>query len=237
MKTIGLIGGVSWVSTLEYYRRFNTQVNRTMGGAASARILLESFNFEDILPYQLSGDEKTEEKILIDCATTLERAGADVILICSCTTSMLVDSIRRRIRVPLVNIVESIANHARERGFTRVGLLGTRRTMYGQFFRAVLAGKGLQVVVPDRPQGEEINRIIYQELIHNVFRERSSRQLDRCIDGLEAQGVEAVILGCTELPLLLDRSTNGVALIDSIQVHVDDVLHHVFPEVKAACCG
>ncbi len=237
MKTIGLIGGVSWVSTLEYYRRINTQVNRAKGGAASARILLDSFNFEDILPHQLSGDEKAEKKILVECAATLQRAGADVICICSCTTSMLVESIRRCIDVPLVNIVESIAEHVRVRGFARVGLLGTQRTMYGEFFRTVLHERGLQVVVPERRDGEEINRIIYQELINNVFRRSSSRTLCECIHKLRARGVDAVILGCTELPLLADGKRNGVPLVDSIQVHVDDVLQYVFYEEKAACCG
>jgi aspartate racemase len=237
MKTIGLIGGVSWVSTLEYYRRINTQVNRTMGGVASAKIILDSFNFEDILPYQLSGDEKKEGEILVDCATTLQGAGADVILVCSCTTSMLVDSIRRCIHIPVLNIVESISHHVRERGFARVGLLGTRRTMYGGFFQAVLEKNGLEVVVPRKRDGEVINRIIYQELVNNVFSETSSRRLDECIDHLAARDVEAVILGCTELPLLCKRSSNGVALVDSIQVHVDEVLHHVFPEEKVACCG
>jgi aspartate racemase len=234
MKTIGLIGGLSWVSTQEYCNRLNLQVNSILGGTSSAKIIMESFNFSDILPYQLSEQYDTERRLLIDSAKTLERAGADVIMICSCTTSMLIDSIQRQINVPLMNIVECISSHIKSMGMSRVGLLGTRRVMYKEFFRDHLKRNNIESIIPSRKDGQEIDRIIYKELICNIFKQESSRFLHECIDKFEQQKVDAVILGCTELPLLAGHRRGGLPLIDSIQVHVDDVLRYVLP-AKVAC--
>lgn len=236
MKTIGLIGGLSWVSTLEYYKRLNLHVSGLLGGNSSARIILESFNFSEILPYQLSRQFDVECRLLVDCAKRLEQAGADVIMICSCTTSMLIDSVQRHIDIPLLNIVECICNHIRDLGFSRVGLLGTKRVMYQGFFREQLKRNNIESEVPPIPDGEEIDRIIYNELIKNVFRKESARKLSECINQLGRHKVDAVILGCTELPLLAKTQADGPPLIDSIQVHVDHALRCVLP-MRQACYG
>jgi aspartate racemase len=236
MKTIGLIGGVSWVSTSEYYRRLNLAVNGVLGGVSSAKILLESVNFQEILPSQLADRHEQETQILSTSARNLERAGADVIGICSCTTSMLAAAVERRVRIPLLNIVESISRHVARRGYSRVGLLGTQRVMYKDYFKAALAKQGVFTVVPEPRDGEEINRIIYEELVNNIFLPRSQAYLDDCIRRLTDQNAEAVILGCTELPLLATQKTDGPEVIDSIQVHVDDIHQYLFHD-QEACCG
>ena len=227
MKTIGLIGGVSWVSTQEYYKRINLQINEKLGGNSSARILLSSLNFDDILPSQLAKDSQKEAEILIDRATALERAGADVLLICSNTTNMMAHAIQQQLKIPLLNIVEAIAEFLIERNLFKVGLLGTKRVMYGDFFKRILNQHKIAVTVPAQADGNEIDRIIYEELVRNEFKQKSAQTLSRCINSLSAQQVDAVILGCTELPLAVKQKRVDVQLIDCIQVHVDKVLQYV----------
>lgn len=236
MKTIGLIGGVSWVSTSEYYKRLNMAVNGVLGGVSSAKILLESVNFQDILPCQLADRHERETQILSTSARNLERAGADVIGICSCTTSMLVTAVEQRVRIPLLNIVDSISRYVAHRGYATVGLLGTQRVMYKDYFKAALAKQGVYTIVPNPQEGEEINRIIYEELVNNIFLPRSQAYLYECIQKLTNQKADAVILGCTELPLLATRKTDGPEVIDSIQVHVDEIHQYLFND-QEACCG
>ena len=224
MKTIGLIGGVSWVSTQEYYRRLNVMAHERHGGMTSAKVLLSSVNFEDILPFQESGDEEGERELLLRHALTLEKAGADVVLICSNTTNKTADDLGQRLKVPVVNIVEAIAARIVALGYRRVGLLGTKHVMYGDFFTAILRKHGIEVVVPPQDEGGRINEIIYQELVQNRFVEESSRFIRSAIANLAGHEVEAVILGCTELPLAVrGEAEGGLPLIDSIQVHLDAV--------------
>ena len=227
MKTIGLIGGVSWVSTQEYYKRINLQMNKILGGTSSAKILLSSLNFDDILPSQLAKDSEREAEILLDKAKTLQRAGADVLLICSNTTNMMAGAIQKHLTIPLLNIVEAIAEFLVEKRMSKVGLLGTKRVMYGDFFTGILQQHDIEVAVPPKEDGYEVDRIIYEELVKNSFRHESAQTLGRCINNFAAQQVDGVILGCTELPLAIEQKMVDVRLIDCIQVHVDKVLNYV----------
>ncbi|MBF0299502.1 MAG: amino acid racemase [Oligoflexia bacterium] len=229
MKTIGLIGGVSWVSTQEYYRRINLSVNRLFKGNTSAKIILSSLNFNDILPCQLAHDNEKESRILVDHAITLEKAGAEVILICSNTTNMMAGVVQKHINIPLLNIVEVIADYLLKKKISKVGLMGTKRVMYGSFFKNILNihNTNTEVVVPPEISGYEVDRIIYQELINDVFKKESVQKLKNCINNFADQNVDAVILGCTELPLAVNQDMVNVLLIDCIQVHIEKALEYV----------
>jgi aspartate racemase len=221
MKTIGLIGGVSWVSTAEYYKRINLLMNEKFGGLTSAKILLSSLNFEDILIFQKNGDTKHELNILLDSALNLETAGADVILICSNTTNKTAEIIKEQLSIPLINIVEAIATKITKLNLTKVGLLGTKYVMYGSFFIDIMKNYGIDINVPQAEDGDRINNIIYQELVRNIFTKESSEFIHKIIDKLEKQNVDAVILGCTELPLAVRQNPKDILLIDSIDAHIE----------------
>ena len=229
MKTIGLIGGVSWVSTQEYYKRINQRINEMLGGYASAKIVMSSVNFEDILPSQLSGDTETETKIILAHALALQGAGADVILICSNTTNMMANEIQKHLNIPIINIVNAVAEYLTKKGISRVGLLGTKRVMYGSFYKKILVDHNwdLKVIVPAKEKGFEVDRIIYNELVRNIFKLESLWKIKRCIKEFVECGVEAVILGCTELPLLVMPQMVNTLLIDSIQVHIDKLFQYI----------
>ncbi|MBF0360636.1 MAG: amino acid racemase [Oligoflexia bacterium] len=227
MKTIGLIGGVSWVSTQEYYKRINLVVNKYFEGNSSAKILLSSLNFDDILPFQLLHDNENESKILIEHAITLEKAGANVLLICSNTTNMMADVVQKHLGIPLLNIVEAIADHLLEKKIFKVGLLGTKRVMYGDFFRGTLEKRSIEVVVPEISSGYEVDRIIYQELVKDIFKVESVKKLRECVLNFADQNVDAVILGCTELPLAIKQNMVNILLIDCIEVHIEKALQYI----------
>jgi aspartate racemase len=228
MKTVGLIGGVSWVSTAEYYSRLNIRVNQLYEGVSSARVVMQSFNFDDILPCQMSGDSQLECDLLIDAATKVEDAGAELLLICSSTTNMLVDAIQGRVGIPVISMADALSDFCISNNLFRVGLLGTRRVMYGGFMREALEKNGIESVVPPRELGDEVNRIIYEELILNNFNNKSKQKILACIQALKLRTVEAVILGCTELPLLVtNQDDNSVAIIDCIDAHIDQALKHM----------
>ena len=221
MKTIGLIGGVSWFSTSEYYIRMNKLMYQRLGHQYSAKILLYSFNFEEILKYQLNNDSQAEANLLIEAAKKLEDAGADFILICSNTTNKTAQQIARAISIPIVDIIELTAQHICRTGLRDLGLLGTKSVMKQDFYRHVLASYGLRVTIPSDDECEIIHTIIYEELCHGIVKEDSKKAFLSIIDNLRSKGLEGIILGCTEIPILINQEDTPVRVFDSTQIHVE----------------
>ena len=223
MKTVGLIGGVSWVSTAEYYKRINIHVSKKLGGLNSAKVLLSSLNFEDIILYQQNGDFESEKNILLSNAKKLESAGADVILICSNTTNKTANEIKENLNIPLINIVESIAKKITKLRLQKVALLGTKYVMYETFFSNILKNYGINSITPEAKDGLKIHNIIYEELVKNIFLDESSDFILKVINRMANQEVDAVILGCTELPLAVSQQPKDILIIDSIDAHIEDL--------------
>ena len=218
MKTIGILGGMSWESTQHYYRLINEEVRERLGGLNSARILLASVNFQDVEPHMRSGNWDEVAAMLCDHALRLERAGADFLVLATNTMHKLAPRIEQRISIPLLHIADATARTIMDMGLTTVGLLGTRHTMEEDFYTARLVRHGLTPLVPESaPERAEVDRIIFQELCRGCVLDESRHAYDDIIAKLAARGAEAVILGCTEIGLLV--SAGPVPLIDTTAVH------------------
>lgn len=219
MKLLGLIGGMSWESSAEYYRLINQGVRDRLGPSASARCLLWSFDFREIEQLQMAGKWQQAGDLLIDAARRLEGAGCTALLICTNTMHKLADEVQAAVGIPLLHIADPAAAQARELGCRKVGLLGTAFTMEQPFYRERLAAAGLEVIVPAADDRAAVHRIIYDELIAGIVSE-PSRDIYRAIAArLAAQGAEAIILGCTEIGLLLRDGDCAVPLLDTTALH------------------
>ena len=219
MKTIGLIGGMSWESTVTYYAVINETVKEQLGGLHSAKILLFSVDFDEIEHCQSAGDWKKSAEILADAGLRLEKAGADFIVICTNTMHKVAPQIRSRLSVPLVHIAEVTAEALKAAGLSRIGLLGTKYTLMEPFYLDVLRENGLEVLVPDKAAVSEVNRVIFDELCLGRIRENSRREVLDMIDGLQRRGAQGVILGCTELGLLIRPEDTDLPLFDTARMH------------------
>lgn len=228
MERIGLIGGVSWVSTMEYYRRLNLIAQGPVSGHKSAELVIISLNFQNILELQERGDSDGEFRILVEAAQHLERSGATKLLICSNTTSNTCDRIEQSLAIPVINIIDATINNVVELGARRVGLLGTRYVMERDFYRERFQRLGVEVVVPDKPARDAVHSAIYDDLCRHYFSSNAKEVIFSAMDDLAAQDVQAIILGCTEIPLILNGETSydSIQLIDSIDVHISAALRH-----------
>lgn len=218
MKTIGLIGGMSWESTAHYYAVLNREAAKRRGGLHSAPILLHSLDFAPIAALQTAGDWAGAGAILGKSARALEDAGADIIGLATNTMHMVADDITSAINVPFVHIADPTAEALIEDGFTKVGLLGTRFTMEMPFYKARLEAQGLSVIVPEVDR-TNLNAIIYDELCRGIITDRSRAIYVAAIERLQAAGAEAVILGCTEIGLLVDDAVSPLPTYDTTQLH------------------
>ena len=219
MKTIGLVGGMSWESSAHYYAIINRAVRDRLGGAHSARILLYSLDFGEIAKLQHDGDWSALTRRMMDAARRLEAAGADFILICTNTMHLMADEVAEAVAIPLLHVVDPAAKAIVEAGLQRVGLLGTAFTMERAFYRDRLALAGLDVLVPDEADRREVHRVIYDELVAGKI-EPASRQAYRdIIARLVERGAQAIVLGCTEIMLLVDQSDAAVPLFDTTELH------------------
>ena len=222
MKTIGLIGGVTWVSTVHYYRRLNELVADSLGGLHSARVIVFSLDFAPVAEAQHRGDWNEIGDRLTAAARSLAAAGAEILLIGANTLHIVYDRIVAATGLTFVHIVDAVGCEAAERGLRRVGLLGTRFTMEEPFYRERLErGFGLEVLTPDRADRDEVHRIIYEELAHDRVLASSRAAVSAVIGRLADRGAEAVILGCTELPLLFPgvAEDRGLPLLDPLELH------------------
>ena len=220
MKIIGLIGGMSWESTVPYYRQINETVKERLGGLHSARVILYSVDFHEIERLQHLGDWQAAGVVLADAARALEAAGADFIVLCTNTMHRVAPAIEAAVRIPLFHIADSTADAIKRSGFSTVGLLGTRFTMEQAFYKDRLRDRhGLNVLVPASPDQEVIHRVIYEELCLGKIVAESRSEFRRIMAGLVDRGAEAIILGCTEISLLVRPNDAAVPLFDTTAIH------------------
>ena len=219
MKTIGLIGGMSWESTITYYQIVNETIKRELGGLHSAKVLLYSVDFAEIEAYQASGEWGKSAEVLSKAAINLEKAGADYIVICTNTMHKVVPEIQRMISIPIIHIAETTADELKLKGITKVGLLGTKYTMTQEFYKSKLIKAGIDVVIPDGEGVEVVNNIIYNELCLGIISEDSKKKYLAIIDELEKNGAQGVILGCTEIGLLIQQKDTKLPVFDTTQIH------------------
>lgn len=221
MKTIGLIGGMSWESTVTYYQIINETIKRELGGLHSAKILLYSVDFDEIEKYQSSGEWDKAAEILADTAEKLQNAGAECIIICTNTMHKIAPQIKHRVSVPLIHIAEATAEVLRQNGVKKVGLLGTKYTMTQNFYKSKLTDTGLDVLIPDEQDIEMINNVIFNELCLGIISSQSRDKFAAVISKLADKGAEGVILGCTEIGLLINPSDITLPCFDTTQIHAE----------------
>lgn len=220
MKTIGMIGGMSWESTVSYYKALNEGVKCELGGLHSAKVVLNSVDFAEIERLQHSGEWGKTADILSDAAVSLEAAGADFFMICTNTMHKVADEVSAKVSIPLQHIADATAQKLVSDGVKKVGLLGTQFTMEQDFYRGRLTDKfGIEVVIPDSTQRASVHRIIYEELCQGQVKADSREAYLAIIQDLQAQGAEAVILGCTEIALLVSQQDTEVPLYDTTEIH------------------
>ncbi len=225
MKTIGMLGGMSWESTQSYYRAVNEGVKESLGGLHSAKVILYSVDFAEIEELQHQGDWDKTAEILSRAARSVEKAGADFLIICTNTMHIVAPQISEAISVPLLHIADATAGVLRREGISRVGLLGTKFTMEKPFYRSRLEEKfNIEVIVPDEEKRRVVHDVIYQELCLGEVKEESKDGFLSIIALLEKQGAEAVILGCTEIALLIKQDDTGVPLYDTTALHAKEAV-------------
>jgi aspartate racemase len=220
MKTIGLLGGMSWESSLEYYRIINQEVKRRLGGLHSAQCLLWSFDFAEIEALQMAGDWDGAAQKMVAAAQSLERGGADGIVICTNTMHKLAPQVQAAISIPILHIADTTAQKICADGVNSIGLLGTRFTMEQDFYKSRLVDNfGLKVITPNDADRKIIHDVIYDELCLGNVRDDSRREYLRIMDDLTAQGAQGVILGCTEITLLVKPEHTSIRLYDTTLLH------------------
>ncbi|CAD7380657.1 aspartate/glutamate racemase family protein [Xanthomonas arboricola] len=224
-KTIGLIGGMSWESTLPYYRIINQRVRHACGGLHSAKVLLYSVNFHEIERLQHAGDWDGAGEAMAAAARALHAGGADFLVLCTNTMHCVADAITSATPLPLLHIADATADALIAAGVTRVGLLGTRFTMEQPFYRERLAARGLQVLVPPADARAQLHRVIYDELCQGIIRPESRGYFRQVMADLGKEGAQAIILGCTEISLLVDSSDAQLPLFDTTALHAEAAAH------------
>lgn len=231
MKTIGLVGGTTWVSTIEYYRAINELVNERRGGVNSAQCLLYSFNFQDIALINQRKDWNTLGQLLLTAAKKLEYAGAECILLCANTMHVAAKAVQNGISVPLLHIGEVTLNETLKRGIShKIGLLGTKFTMELDFIKEKFIAKNINVLIPDENDRDFIHRTIFDELGKNIFTDETKRRYLQIIDSLAQQGAEGVILGCTEIPLLIKQRDIKIPVFDTTLIHATAAVEFALAE-------
>jgi aspartate racemase len=221
MRTIGLIGGLSWESTVIYYQIINQRVRERLGGSHSANSLIWSVDYAIVQDLIFADRWDEVSAMLTDAGRKLEDAGAEVLLICSNTFSRVNDDVERAVSVPVLHIADTVGAEVRARGMRKVGLLGTQFTMEQDFYLDRLAAHGFDVVVPRREQRELVHRVIFDELVRGVLRESSRDAYAQIIDDFAADGAEGVILGCTEIELLITEKDSAIPVLPSALLHAE----------------
>ena len=219
MKTVGLIGGISWESTLHYYQRINQLVAQRLGGLHSAKMLMYSVDFDEIQHLQHKDDWAACGRIFVDIARRLERGGAEGLVICANTMHILAEEIGEAVSIPVLHIAEATAEAALEAGVDSVALLGTRFTMEKDFYRLGLEAHGLRVMVPEEAERVELHRIIYQELCLGAVDPASKETFYKVVDRLARAGAKSAALACTEFTLIADAGRSPVPLLDTTELH------------------
>lgn len=225
MKTIGLIGGMSWESTVTYYQQVNRLVSQQLGGFHSAKIVLQSVDFAEIETLQAQGEWQQAGKLLSEVAQNLQQSGAEFVALCTNTMHKVAEQIEQSIDVPFLHIADATGEKLKREGYQRVVLLGTRFTMEQDFYRSRLEQQfGMTVLVPNQEQRDKVHNIIYDELCLGQIKPESRQQYLEIVDDLSSHGAQLVILGCTEIGLLIEQQHTEVPLLDTTQVHVEAIV-------------
>lgn len=219
MKTIGLIGGMSWESTVTYYKIINETVKERLGGFHSGKILLYSVDFAEIEECQAKGDWEKSAEILSEAAENLEKAGADFIVICTNTMHKVAGKIQENIKIPVIHIADATAHKLKQDGILKTALLGTKYTMTQDFYKEKLRENGIEVLIPEEKDIEIVNHVIYEELCLGKILDSSRKEYIRIIDGLKEKGAQGVILGCTEIGLLISQKDSPLPVYDTTEIH------------------
>jgi aspartate racemase len=221
MKTIGLIGGMSWESTVTYYEIINRTIKEKLGGLHSGKLVLFSVDFQEIEECQAKGEWNKSAKILTEAAQSLEKAGADFIVICTNTMHKIAPDIQKNINIPILHIAEATADELDKKEIKKVALLGTKYTMEQDFYKNKLIDRGIEVVIPDDEDRAEVNRVIYEELCLGKILPASKKRFLDIMDKLAKNGAQGVILGCTEIGLLVQQKDTEISLFDTAAIHAE----------------
>ncbi|MBP2326140.1 aspartate racemase [Kibdelosporangium banguiense] len=230
MKTIGLLGGMSWVSSAEYYRLLNEGVRDRLGEYRSARIVLYSIDFADIEVMQIEDRWADAAKVLGDAGRSVQAAGADLLLICSNTMHKVADEVQAAVGIPLLHLADTTAEAIVQAGLTKVGLLGTAYTMEQDYYRDRLAQHGFEVIVPERDDRAEVHRVIFEELVQGTISAQSRQVYQGVIKRLATAGAQGVILGCTEIELLISAGDSSLPVFPTTRLHVDAAIRAALEE-------
>lgn len=227
MKTIGIIGGLTWLSTADYYRLINQQINEKLGGVEAGKIILYSINFAEIKVLTENNQWDSIAGIMKDVARKLESAGADCILIGANTMHKIADEVQSAIHIPIIHIAEETAKVIEAKGMKKVALLGTKYTMQLDFYKKKLSAKGIETVIPNEQDIAYINNAIYTEMGKGLFLPETKDRFIQIINTLQQSGVEAVILGCTEIPILIKQEDVDLPVFDTTHIHVSAAVNFV----------
>ncbi|MGE5861075.1 MAG: aspartate/glutamate racemase family protein [Ignavibacteria bacterium] len=219
MKTIGMIGGTGWPSTLEYYRLINHETNRRLGGLNSAKIVLSSFNYAEVDALNKKEDHAGVYKLVLDAAQRLVKASVDCFVICANTLHQYADELEKTTGLSVVHIADATANEIKKTGISKIGLLGTRFTMEMDFYTKRLREAGIESTVPPKAEREFIHNTIMDELLKEIFRKETKEKFLNIINELETKGAQGIVLGCTEIPLLINQSDTNLPVFNTLEIH------------------
>jgi len=219
MKTIALLGGTGWISTIEYYRLINMHINGRLGGLNSAKCLLYSFNYAEIDELNKQNNPKAIFDSVLEAAMKLERAGGEVLLLCANTLHQYADELKTKINIPILHIADAVSSYIIEKNLNTIGLLGTKYTMEMDFYTSILKENKIDVIVPEKSQRDYIHSLILDELLKNVFSKDSKRKVISIMNDLINKGAEGIVLGCTEIPLLINQNDFDLPLINTLEIH------------------
>jgi len=227
MKTIGLIGGMSWESTVDYYKIINSEVKAKLGEPHSAEIIMHSVDFGEIEKLQSAGEWTKLSEKMINIAQELEQAGAEMLLICANTMHQMAPEVQENIKMPLLHIADAAAEKIETAGYKKVGLLGTKYTMEGDFYKNRIEEKyNIDVLTPDLEARDIIHQVIYQELVSGILKDESREKFKEIIENLAESGAEAVILGCTEIPLLIKAEDSSLPILNTTELHAKKAVEY-----------
>lgn len=230
MKTIGLIGGTGWVSTAEYYRLINLEVNSRLGGLNAAQCLLYSFNYSDIADLNQKKDHSGVLRMVTGAARKLEAAGVDCIALCANTLHFYTDDLQKQLSVPIIHIAAATSAEIKLKGLSKIGLLGTKMTMEEDFYKNRLNQAKIDTIIPDDRDRAFIHRTIFNELLKNVFLDKTKDQFIHIINKLQQQGAEGIVLGCTEIPLLIKLEDVNIPVFNTLEIHVKAIVDYAIAD-------
>ena len=232
MKTIGLIGGMGWVSTLEYYRLINEETNKRLGGLNAARCILYSVNYADINECNLREDHEGVYTLVLDAAVKLKNAGADFLVLCANTLHQYFERLNEETNLPFVHIADATAAEIKKRGLSTIGLLGTKFTMEMDFYTTILSDAGITSLVPEKPERPFIHSTIMDELLKEIIKPEAKQRFLEIINDLEQKGAQGIVLGCTEIPLLIKQEDTHLPVFDTLKIHAKAVVDFALQDLK-----